>query len=87
MLDDNYKWLRRLRERCFFLPDMKRMSSLSFIQLMSLHRLMEWTEEQYEVSLGQISHHMEVPVDHERNVIGLLLRSLGAEYLVGETPC
>jgi len=70
MLDGNYKWLRRLGERCFFLPDMERMFSLLSIQSMSIHRSMEWdlTEEQSEVSLGQFSHHTVVPMDHDRNV-------------------
>ena len=56
MLDGSYKWLRRLGERRFFLPDMERMFFLSFIQPLSLYRSMEWdlTEEQSKASLGQI---------------------------------
>jgi len=41
MLNDSYKWLRQLEECRFFHPDMKRMFSLSSIQSMSLHRLIE----------------------------------------------
>ena len=80
MLDGSYKWLYRLRERHFFLPDMERMFSLSFIQLMSLHRSMEWdvTKEQSEISFRQIFHHMVVPMDQDKNVVGLLPGSLGA---------
>ena len=56
--------------------------------IMSLHRLMEWnlTEEQFEVSVEQISHHMAILVDHDKNVVELLPGSLGAEYPIGETP-
>ena len=88
MLDGSYKWLHRLVEHRCFLPDIERMLSLSFIQPMSLHRSMEWdlTEEQSEVSLKQIFHHMAVPVDHDKNVVGLLPSSSEAEYPVGETP-
>ena len=48
---------------------------------------MKWDlpEEQSEVCLGQIFHHMVIPVDHDKNVVGLLPGSLGAEYPIGET--
>ena len=93
MLDGGYKWLRRLRERRFFLPDMERMFSLSPIQSMSLHRSMEWdlTEEQSEASLGQIFLHTAIPTNQDRNIIGLLLSSLEAKNPIGEPhirrPC
>ena len=88
MYDGSYKWLRRLRERCFFLPDMERIFSLSSIQSMSLHRSMEWelTMEQSGVSLGWISYHVAIPTSHGRNVVGLLSSSLKADYPIGETP-
>ena len=41
MYDGSYKWLRRLKDCRFFLPDMERMFSLSSIQSMSLHRSMK----------------------------------------------
>jgi len=49
---------------------------------------MEWnlTEEHSEVSLGQISHHTIIPVDHDKNVVGLLSGSFWMEFPVGETP-
>jgi len=49
---------------------------------------MKWdlTKEQSEVSLGQIFHHTAVPVDHDKNVVGLLLDSLEVEHPVGQTP-
>jgi len=63
------------------------MFSLSSIQSMSLHRLMEWdlTDDQSEVSLGQISQHTTVLADHDRNIIGLLPSSSEVEYHIGET--
>jgi len=77
-----------LGERCFYLPDMERMFSLSSIQSMSLHRSMEWelTKEQSGVSLGQISCHTAILAGHDRNVVGLLPGSLKAAYPIGETP-
>ena len=88
MLDDSYKCLRWLGERRFFLPDMKRIFSLSFIQHLFLHRSMEWDliEKQFEVSLGQIFHHTIVPMDHDKNVVELLHGSLEAEYPVVRLP-
>ena len=71
-----------------FTPDMERIFSLSFIQPLCLHRLIEWdlTEEQSKASLGQIYQHTIVPVDHDKNVVGLLPCSLEVEYPTGETP-
>ena len=48
---------------------------------------MEWDliEEQFEVSLGQIFHHTIVPMDHDKNIVGLFSGSLDAEFPVGET--
>jgi len=67
---------------------MERIFSLSFIQPLCLHRLIEWdlTEEQSKASLGQIYQHTIVPVDHDKNVVGLLPCSLEVEYPTGETP-
>jgi len=80
MLDDSYKWLRWLGEHRFFLPDMERMFSLSCIWPLSLHQSMDWdlTEEQSEVSLGQIFHDKAIPVGYNKNIVGLLLGSLEA---------
>ena len=59
MLDGSYKWLHRVGEHRFFLSDMEMLFSLLSIQLMSLHRPMEWdlTEKQSKVPIRQISHH------------------------------
>ena len=46
MLDGRYKWLRRLGERRFFLPNMKKIFSLSFIQLIEL----ELANRKYRIS-------------------------------------
>jgi len=40
--DGDYKWLRQIGDRRFFLPNMERMYSLSYLQLMSIHRAMDW---------------------------------------------
>jgi len=82
MYDGSYKWLRR-----FFLPDIEMMFSLSSIQSMSLHWSIEWelTKKQSRVFLRRISHHTAITAGHGRNVVGLLLGSLKAEYPIGET--
>ena len=48
---------------------------------------MEWDliEEQSEVCLGQIFYHTTVSVNHDKNIVELLLGSLEAEYPVSET--
>ena len=71
MYNGSYKWLRWLGERCFFLPDMERMFSLSSIQSISLHRSMQWelTKEQSGVSFRRISHHITILAGHGRNVL------------------
>ena len=39
--DRDYKWLSQIGDRRFFLPNMERMYSLSYLQHMSIHRTME----------------------------------------------
>ena len=40
--DGDYKWLRQIGDMRFFLPNMERMYSLSYLQHMSVHRAMDW---------------------------------------------
>ena len=40
--DGDYKWLHQIGDRRFFLPNMERMYSLSYLQHMSVHRTMDW---------------------------------------------
>ena len=40
--DGDYKWLRQIGDRKFFLPNMERMYPLSYLQHMSVPRAMEW---------------------------------------------
>jgi len=40
--DGDYKWLRQIGDRRFFLPNMERIYSLSYLQHMSVHRTMDW---------------------------------------------
>jgi len=40
--DGDYKWLRQIGDRKFFLPNMERMYPLSYLQRMSVHCAIEW---------------------------------------------
>ena len=42
LFDGNYKWLRQIGERHFFLPNMEWMFPLSYMQSISLPRCMDW---------------------------------------------
>ena len=88
MLNGSYKCLLQLGECRFFLPDMERMFSLSFIQPLSLHQLIEWdlTEEHSHASLRQICEHTAILVEHDKNVVGLLPGSLEVKYPTCVTP-
>ena len=54
--DEDYKWLRQIGDRRFFLPNMERMYSLSYLQHMSVHRIMDWDLSRFVfgVSLGRL---------------------------------
>ena len=55
--DRDYKWLRQIEGRRFFLPNMERMYPLSYLQHMSVPRPMVWeiTRPVPEVSLGTLA--------------------------------
>ena len=40
LYDGEYKWLRQIGDKRFFLPNMERMYPLSYLQHMSVHRTM-----------------------------------------------
>ena len=52
MYDGNYRWLRQIGDRRFFLPDMERMFPMSYFQHMSVPRKMEWDISQYILNFG-----------------------------------
>ena len=56
LYDGDYKWLRQIRERKFFLPNMERMYPLAYLQHMSVRRTMEWdlSKSLSSVSLGKL---------------------------------
>ena len=56
LYDGDYKWLRQIGGRRFFLPNMERMYPLSYLQHMSVHHTMEWDLFRFVsgVSLGSL---------------------------------
>jgi len=86
--DGNYKWLRQIGDRRFFLPNMERMYSLSYLQHMSVHRTMDWDLSRFVsgVSLGRLGAKEIHSTGHEKEVFGLFSRLVRSEYLRGETP-
>jgi len=42
LYDGNYKWLRRIGDRKFFLPNMERTYPLAYLQHMSVCQIMDW---------------------------------------------
>ena len=42
LYDGDYKWLRQVRDKKFFLPNIERMYPLAYLQHMSTRRTMEW---------------------------------------------
>ena len=55
--DGDYKCLRQIGDRRFFLPNIERMYSLSYLQHMFVHRTMDWDLSQFisGISLGRLS--------------------------------
>ena len=71
--DGNYKWLRQIGDRKFFLPNMERMYPLAYLQHMSMRQIMDWDliKPYSGVTLGKIGVHEAYTVRHERGVLGL----------------
>jgi len=86
--DGDYKWLRQIGDRMFFLPNMERMYSLSYLQHMSVHRTMDWDLSWFisGVSLGRLGAKEVHSAGHEKNVFGLFFGLVRPEYPKGETP-
>jgi len=82
LCDGDYKWLRQLRDRRFFLPNMERMYPLSYFQHMSVHRVMEWNLSKFisGVSLGKLGIKEAYLAGHGKDVFGLYPGLVRAEY-------
>ena len=79
--DGDYKWLRQIGDRKFFLPNMERMYPLSYLQHMSVPRAMEWdlARSVPSVSLGILGARKVHSGGHGREIFGLfpgLFRSI-----------
>ena len=88
LCDGDYKWLPRIGNRRFFLPNMERMYPLSYLQHMSVHRMMEWDLSRFvsSVSLGKLGTKEAYSVCHRKDVFGLFPGLVRSEYLKGEIP-
>jgi len=73
LYDGEYKWLRQISNRRFFLPNTERMYPLAYLQHMSIRRTMKWdlVKPVSRVSLGKVGVHDVYTVDHGRGVLGL----------------
>jgi len=85
---EDYKWLRQIGDRRFFLPDMERMYPLAYLQYMSVRRTMEWdlSKSFSCVFFGKLGVNEAYTVGHGRDVFGLHPELVRAEYPTGETP-
>ena len=70
LCNGDYKWLRHIGDRKFFLPNMERMYPLSYLQHMSVHRAMEWDLSRFvsSVSLGKLGTKDAYPAGHRKDV-------------------
>ena len=86
MRDGDYKWLRQIGNRKFFLPNMERMYPLSYLQHMSIYRAMEWelARSVPSVSLGILGARKVHSGGHGEEVFGLFPGLLRSEYPVGK---
>ena len=82
------KWLRQIGDRRFFLPNMERMYSLSYLQHMLVHRAMEWDLSRFisGVSLDRLGVKEAYSAGHRKDVFSLFFGLVRAEYPKGETP-
>jgi len=88
LYDGDYKWLRQIGGMRFFLPTMKRMYPLVYLQHMSVYRAMEWdlSKSISGMSLGTWGVNEAYAVSHGRDVFGLHPGLVRAKCLIGETP-
>ena len=84
--DGDYKWLRQIGDR-FFLPNMERMYSLSYLQHMSIHCTMEWDLSRFvsDVSLGRLGAKEVYYAGYGNDVFSLFFWLVRPEYPKGET--
>ena len=66
--DGDYKWLRQISNRRFFLPNMERIYPLTYLQHMSVCRTMNWKLARpiSEVTLGKIGTREAFTIGHGR---------------------
>jgi len=88
LYEGNYKWLHRIGDRKFFLPNMERTYPLAYLQHMSVRQMMDWdlVKQYSRVSLGKIGAHEAYTIGQGRCVLGLHPGLVRTEYLKGETP-
>jgi len=86
--DGDYKWLRQIEGQKFFLPNMERMYPLSYLQHMSVPRVMAWdlARPVSNISLGILGARKVHNAGHGREVFSLFPRLLRSDHPVGETP-
>ena len=86
--DGDYKWLRQIGDRRFFLPNMERMYPLSYLQYLSVHCTMEWDLSRFvsNVSLGKLGAKEVYSAGHGKDIFGLFPELVRPEYPKGETP-
>jgi len=88
LYDGDYKWLRQIGSRRFYLPNMERMYLLAYLQHMSVCRTIDWelVRPFSGVILGKIGAHEAYTFGHGRDVLGLQPDLVRAEYRTGKTP-
>ena len=79
---------RQIGDRRFFLPNMERMYSLSYLQHMSVHHTMEWDLSRFVsgISLGRLGVKEVYSAGHGKDVFGLFSGLVRPKYPKGETP-
>jgi len=73
LLDGDYKWLRQISDRRFFLPSIELMHPLAYLQHMSVCRTMDWelVKPIFGVFLGKIGAREDFMVSYRRDVLRL----------------
>jgi len=87
LYDGDYKWLRQIGNRRFFLPNMEQMYPMAYLQHKSVCRIMDWEliKPISAVFLGKIGARETFTVGHRKDVLGLQPDLVRAEYPTGET--
>jgi len=87
LYDGDNKWLRQIRDKKFFLPNIERMYPLAYLQHMSVRRTIEWdlSKSFFSVSLGKLGMNEAYSAGHGEDVFGLQPGLVRAKYPTGET--